>query len=387
MTRPAVSGHLGWIDRLRAVAAIYVVLHHATQNIQHGLKPDAWSSALSDVFGWGHIAVDVFIVLSGFCLTLPLALRDRFGSYTVYLARRSVRIVLPYYAACALSLLLISLWIGARSGTHWDMSVPVTGFGLLTHLLLIHQWWASTNAQIDHPLWSIGVEYQIYFLLPLLLWACRRWGALGSSAVVALLAFVAWRVTMRTGFPNPSAWGASIYYVGLFAFGVAAAWLSARAQGEGRTVSVWELWASAGVVSLMLAWIGYEEFVTHDVAIQLVSFFVGVTTAGLLYRRQRAAARRDGVATPAPVPRENLLQRGLRYLGERSFSLYLIHAPILQVVWMYAVRPLHLRSTGGVMAAMLALGLGASTLAALVFHRLVERPCQDWSRRIGRQPA
>ena len=36
---------------------------------------------------------------------------------------------------------------------------------------------------------------------------------------------------------------------------------------------------------------------------------------------------------------------------------------------------------------MLSLGLPASMLVALAFHRLVEQPCQDWSRRIGRRAA
>lgn len=365
------TSSLGWIDSLRALAALYVVLHHAMLNVPHGAKPDSLSSTLKLVFGHGHFSVDVFIVLSGFCLTLPLLSRPEFGSYWIYLARRTVRIVLPYYAACALSLLLIALWIGQPTDTHWGVSLPVTRAGVVTHLLLIHQWWPSTAAQINHPLWSVAVEYQIYLIFPAILWACRRHGAIGSTVFITLVAYALWTISDHLGYPNPNEWGVSINYVGLFSLGVAAA-LTTRQ----RHVARWEWWAAGFLLVFMGGWVAEQQLRAHDVEDELTAFFIGLAAACYLHWRLRGAGAVRPVAPSA-------IGRHLHFWGERSFSLYLVHAPVLQLVWLYVIRPLHLRQTGLMMGASLVLGLAASLVATLGFHVLIEKPCHRWSRRIG----
>ena len=65
--------HLGYLDSLRALAAIYVVMYHAIYQIDphHPVRTGA-AGAFRSLFV-GHYAVDLFIVLSGFCLMLPVA--------------------------------------------------------------------------------------------------------------------------------------------------------------------------------------------------------------------------------------------------------------------------------------------------------------------------
>lgn len=369
------TSNLGWIDSLRAIAAIYVVLHHAALNIPHGAVPDRLSSLLKLIFGHGHFSVDVFIVLSGFCLTLPMLARQNFGSYWVYLARRTVRIVLPYYVVCALSLLLIALWIGQPTDTHWGVSLPVTRAGVITHLLLIHQWWPSTAAQINHPLWSVAVEYQIYLLFPAILWICRRQGSIGSTVFITLAAYALWTISDHLGYPNPNEWGVSINYVGLFSLGVAAA-LTSRY----RRVARWEWWAAGFLVVFMSGWVVEQMLRAHDVEDELTGFFIGLAAACYLHIRLRGSA---GVVSKSKAAAAGLIARFLRFWGERSFSLYLVHAPVLQLVWLYVIRPLHLERTGLMLSASLVLGLAASLMVTLGFHWFVEKPCHRWSQRIG----
>ena len=132
----------------------------------------------STVLGYGHLAVDVFIVLSGYCLMLPVAasadLKLR-GGLIGYIKRRAWRIVPPYYAALCVAL-IIALTNGA-----YHMFSPGD---VAAHLLLIHNlnpdWLYSINA----PMWSIAVEWQIYFvfgasLLPVLAPDGQRRGAAG----------------------------------------------------------------------------------------------------------------------------------------------------------------------------------------------------------------
>jgi len=59
------------------------------------------------------------------------------GGATNFFRKRARRILPPFYLAMGVSLLLISTLIGQKAGTHWDVSIPVTEKGIITHLLLI----------------------------------------------------------------------------------------------------------------------------------------------------------------------------------------------------------------------------------------------------------
>ena len=97
---------LDFIDSLRALAALYVMICHAYHEPGNGYH----ASWLINHIGlsYGHVAVDVFIVISGFCLMLPVTRRNgELGSVRDFMRRRVRRILPPYYAALILSLLFI----------------------------------------------------------------------------------------------------------------------------------------------------------------------------------------------------------------------------------------------------------------------------------------
>ena len=152
--------HLDYLDGLRALAAVYVLLGHALLQVNFShQRPGVFARGFLSIFLFGHEAVDLFIVLSGFCLMLPVARGDgalRGGAWNFF-QRRAWRIVPPYYAAMTLSLLLIWSCIGQKTGTHWDISIPVTGRSILTHLLLLQDA-LGDEASINHAFWSISVE-------------------------------------------------------------------------------------------------------------------------------------------------------------------------------------------------------------------------------------
>ena len=68
----SAQSHLDFLDGLRACAALYVVFHHAALNLPEGSIAGPLNVALRKALGQGHYAVDVFIVLSGYCLMLPV---------------------------------------------------------------------------------------------------------------------------------------------------------------------------------------------------------------------------------------------------------------------------------------------------------------------------
>jgi peptidoglycan/LPS O-acetylase OafA/YrhL len=369
-----IHPRIAWITEVRGFLALYVVLHHAALNIDRSGQHDGLWQVVDLLFGWGHPRVDVFFVLSAFCLALPLGTSGRFPNFSTFFLRRSLRLLPSYYAACVLGLLLITLIIGTQSGTHWDVSVPVTMGGLLSHALLIHQWWPEFGSQINHPLWSIGVEFQLCLLLPLLVWSCGRFGPWMTMCVFTIVGYLAWRFTLPFGFPDPSPWGASLYYVSLFAMGIAAAYLYCAPPERWRLRGV-ERVALPGVVIGMATWLAWQAFHGHYVTKQVLSFFVGAATVAVILASRgwhNAEARLPGRA-----------RRSLAYVGKRSYSLYLVHAPLLQVVWVALVRPLHLRSSGAQSVVMMVLGSAIAVAFSLFFFDWVERPSVDWSRRVG----
>src|SRR5437016_5916610 len=123
---------LDFLDGLRGLAALYVVLSHVYSEITWNGGAAHLSHTLLHLLkplSYGRYAVDVFIVLSGYCLMLPVArsadgkLRGGAGEY---LKRRARRILPPYYAALALTLALAALvpWLRQGTGEYWDQSLP-----------------------------------------------------------------------------------------------------------------------------------------------------------------------------------------------------------------------------------------------------------------------
>ncbi len=99
--------HLRYLDGLRGLAALYVVLVHIDPYIEAEL-PTLWFW-FAKTLRYGAFAVVIFIVLSGYGLMLSV-IRSQSGyvagGLLGYIKRRSRRILPPYYAALGFCLLL-----------------------------------------------------------------------------------------------------------------------------------------------------------------------------------------------------------------------------------------------------------------------------------------
>ncbi len=359
---PPPSPHLGYLDGFRALAAMYVVLYHALLQVNFRPHPPVpWVRNILQFFFFGHFAVDAFIVLSGFCLLLPViraggVLR---GGAVAFLQRRAWRIVPPYYAALALSLLLIRGCIGQKTGTHWDVSLPVTGKSIVTHLCLVQDV-LGDEASINHVFWSISVEWRIYFLFPLLL---LGWARLGPVLAAALAVAASYGLFQLCGslLGNPLA----AHYIGLFALGMLGASVAHPTDRATRWLGrlPWTLVTAGLTLGVALAffpgwWNGPRLHV------YAVDYLVGGWSASLLV----AVTRGEGGWLA-----RGLGCRPLALVGTFAYSIYLIHAPLLQVLWQYVFTPLHARPLL-LFAALALAGVPAILGASYVFFLLCERP-------------
>jgi peptidoglycan/LPS O-acetylase OafA/YrhL len=359
------------LDGIRGLAAGYVMLHHIWYTVYPttASRPGGPEGVLLGLFGYGHYAVTTFIVLSGYSLAIS-AVRagDRLPHGAVAFIRgRFRRIVIPYWVALVLSALGVAFLIGSRTGSHWDTALPVTRQDLLGHLFLVQDLTGNPYA-VNHALWSIAVEWHLYALFPALLWSWRRYGVAGPTLTVTVASAVGGVLANRFGAPLLLQ---SSDYLGCFGLGAAACWFVEHPDGprprgwapirRGRRLLGAP--ATAGIAAVFLA-LGPDRPLAH---VAVSDPLVGLATALALV----ALGRGEWGGLRAALSRRCLVS-----LGAVSYSLYLTHAPVVQLVWQYALRPDGLvLGDPATMVTLLASGSAASLAVAIAFHRLVERPC------------
>jgi peptidoglycan/LPS O-acetylase OafA/YrhL len=305
---------LEFVDSLRALAALFVVLCHTYYQPANGY----YASRIMNHLGlsYGYLAVDVFIVVSGFCLMLPAARRgDRLSSLGEFFRRRVRRILPPYYACLLLSILFILVWAHEKTGTVWDNSLPLTWQQVVAHLFLVHDLpLGLPGGAINFPLWSIAVEFQLYLVMPLIVWSFRRTGNLITVAWAVAVGLALYLV--RPGWLD----GATPWYLGQFVMGCLAARLCVLRQGSfgpGLRIACGLMWVAIGLLIISQGRNFYTEMRPY------VDTGVGAATAVLL-----AVLFSDGGRQQFWLGRA-LNWKPLVAVGLFSYSLYLVHAPLL----------------------------------------------------------
>ncbi|WP_338875444.1 acyltransferase [Spirosoma sp. SC4-14] len=357
--------HIRFLDGLRALAALYVVVHHQQQPLPSGQRP-MFDQVMYRLFFHGHYAVDLFIVISGFCLMMPV-LRNNLhlasNSPLRFFQKRAQRILPPYFLAMGLSLLLIATLIGQKTGTRWDASIPVTPFDLVTHALMLHDVFMSTASKINGVFWSIAVEWRIYLFFPLLLFCWRRWGSVPATLTTILFGYAIWHFLSVMRFPaiNLTQWGLCPHYLGLFGIGMFAAHLaySNRIGSDRLDKLPWAtLLIGLGAVIILvtrfdtlLPWVYVDLLVGISAGLLLVALGIGkLSRLNALFSWQPLVA-----------------------MGTFSYSIYLIHMPLIQLIQQYLIFPLHLNRTGTTLYLFL-IGTALIVCCSYVFYLLAERP-------------
>jgi peptidoglycan/LPS O-acetylase OafA/YrhL len=362
MTSPPVKKHYPFVDGIRGLTAFYVVLNH----IWTRFVATAEASTLPQWFHllkFGHAAVAIFIVLSGFCLMLPLTQREGFtlaGGWKGFLQRRARRILPAYYAAMLVSLLLGALVpvILPPHSREWQ--------SLLTHLLLVQNWTPRWSIAINGPFWSIALEWQIYFLFALLLLPVRRqFGRLAALGVASTL--VALPLFLRLGGTSP--WFLLLFFQGM----LAAEWVAHPPR-----LSLGLLAGLTTVLVLLSAavelTIWRDSFPWPSRAWQQLGLLL---TLDILLGSATMAVLLLGTRPNLPAPFSwcfSLLgHRVFLFLGSYSYSIYLLHDPLLALGLSYAT-PLIVAAPMQAFPFVLATVLPVTLGLCWLFHLAFERP-------------
>jgi len=343
---------LDWLDGIRALAAGFVVLHHIWL-MTYGGYPGNNGPWITDLLVYGHLAVSVFIVVSGFSLTLSPAnheMRLKGGAYN-FLHRRFWRIVPPYWAALLISVIFIlSGVIDSPDGS------PLRGEDFIIHLLLMQD--AIGNNSPNGVFWSIAVEWHIYFVFPFILLSIRKFGIAFTTLFVLFLVVVQY----TAGYLIPALEALNRFspvYLVLFTAGACAALLSHHGQAARTCVLAAVLLASGFVLTAILfrsTWIVSQYF--------WVDLAVGGAAAALM------AALGQG-SLPGVI--RLLSTRPLVFTGQFSFSLYLVHGPVLEALRVHLLAPLGLAAPTAFWI-LAATGIPAALGFAYLFFLVCERP-------------
>lgn len=384
--------HIGFIDALRALAALYVAFGHAYAQL------GPYEQALMDLnpkyeklfsfigavlFRHGHLAVAVFIVISGYCLMLPLARHDKLELDGIgsFIKRRARRILPPYFAALGIALLLFVLVPGMAAVTKGEAFSALPPFGagnIISHALLFHHWSDAWIIKIVPPFWSIGVEWQIYFLMPLLfLPLLRRLGKVAMLTVIALLG-VGLTYAFQGVLPKAQTF---VHFIALFAAGMVAAQVCFSPSEAARRVrerfpasklcfGVFALVSMLLVLQTRASWAAKPALQMLGrltwTNIWVMDYLVTLSFCSLLIA---LCQEQKGVAV-GRVHRF-LHWSPLVFVGHFSYSLYLIHDPILRLVCT-AGESLHFGPFAQIVG-VFAVGIPLAILAGYLLYLAVER--------------
>ncbi len=323
------------IEGLRALAVVPILLFHLNT---------AWCPG-------GFIGVDIFFVISGYLITRLILADGVQFSFRDFYIRRFFRLF-PALLVTLTGTLVAGWWVLGPADYVASAKSALSAVPGVSNIYF----WATVDyfnaGALDHPLlhtWSLGVEEQFYLVWPALLLLVRgqmprlSWLALGIGvfSLIALLIVRPW---------HPEA---AFYMMPfrMFEFAIGAGVLAVEANWRRMPHHVHDV---AGILGIGLLGACLLGFSGHMAWPGLPALLPSVATALLLLSGAHGIC--NTVLSLAP----------LRFIGRMSYSLYLVHWPVITLYRTHAI------TEPGTLALLL-LGLGTIVLGAAL-HYAVERP-------------
>jgi peptidoglycan/LPS O-acetylase OafA/YrhL len=346
------SARLPGLDGLRALAVAAVILYHVGSGIVPG----------------GFIGVDVFFVISGYLIT-GLLVRERDSYGRIRLAgfwMRRARRLLPALGLVVVVSASAALVIGGNPLVHLGRQVlgAATFSGNWLSIAAAQNYFDESTPELFRNLWSLAVEEQFYLVWPLLILlvlAVRsRPARVFIVLAIAVASAAAMTILAAAGDPTRVYYGSDTHSFGL-AIGAALAilhrdWPASTGRLARRVLPALSALSVLGIIAIALL-LPESAPLTYHGGLALVAVLTVLVIAG-------------AVVSPGSPVSAALDWHPLRWIGERSYGLYLWHWPVWVLVT--AALPSLSRSWGGWMLS--AITLAITVVAAVLSYRIVEQP-------------
>ncbi|MFI6181436.1 acyltransferase family protein [Nonomuraea sp. NPDC051191] len=383
-TTPGAPSRLAWLDALRGIGALAVVAEHLLPWFLPALRP-YW-------FNLGVYGILVFFLVSGYIIPTSL---ERHGDVRAFWASRAFRLY-PLYLAVIALVLAASWWVPVREG------VPRDGSAVAAHATMLLD--VVSVGGVADTMWTLSYEMVFYLLVTalFLMRAHERSGLVsvlfaGASVVVGLVVSGA---VLRGGWPAYVS--CAVFAAGLAC--VVGGWFRRTAACVLGLMALALLllssrvpWLGAAVVAVMFAGTAIHRWERGRGGLWPVAVTAALVAVAPLWAIEsgwwwvEADVWLTTIALAAATFAGAMALRGRRlpavltWLGLISYSLYLVHHPLLKYFvevsgdLRWAPLPYQLAMAG----LALALILAVSALS----YRYVERPMQALGRRLSRRAA
>lgn len=365
MSMPETEGvrtHIKALTGLRAFAALWVFFLHACFGASNDFP---YIPAFDGRLDWGFLepfiaqgqyAVDLFFILSGFVMAHIYGATFRSGlSGAMSFYRKRLARIYPVH------LFMTVVLMAAFAAGLWTPAAPVTWTKFWESVALVNVW---GNPSLNMPAWSVSAEWFIYLAAPFILYATGRAKDVNKQLIAVFLLAVVypfilvlflccdWHVGAAAllrvvcGFIQ----GALLYNVFCSA---------ERLAPRGRHGA--DLMCAAAFAALFYALaVEAAPFVVYPILPAIVFYLARARTFMAAAFSSRAAV----------------------YLGVISYSLYMVHYPVLEVAGHFFDARFAEAGQGVLWLFMAGMTVGLIAAATLCYH-FVEEPCRRWMVRRG----
>ncbi len=353
------GSRLDSLTSLRFFAAAMIVIHHA-----HLAFP--W---IGDVHIFSQ-AVSFFFVLSGFVLTYAHPQLRTLADIRLFLVARIARIFPAHIAAMFIGLVLVP-------AIFLPQIASSSGAILIAQLFLVQSWIPSREYffALNPVSWSISTEMFFYCCFPLFIrsWT-RSWRYDWIGKLLLCSGLTVTMIAVASTIPAAMDYCTTIspitrlfeFVLGMF---VAQLWIRYRSQVQLSSISATLI--EVGCFVLLVAWVTKEAALTmqpensqHNA---FLSLFIGAGNASIFCALIFLMALQRGLLSKL------LASRPLVWLGEISYSIYLLHYVILEYIMYHQLALARINQ-------WLVFGIYCFTvmLIANLMYILVERPFRAW---------
>ena len=360
---PARSGeHILFLDHIRGFAIFSVLTYHilvASFGMKRVIAWNGWVRESANLpfflqpFTAGLLGVAVFFVVSGFCIHLSHEKAKQKG-FKVFFVRRFFRIYPPYILALCLFAFLFPT---TRLAFHSLEDFAQLG----SHFLLINNINKELFYGINGSFWSIVIEAQLYLIYPLLLMMVKRHGWSRALWFTGIL-----EVALRAGcaIPLPE-WMICSPLAYWFSWSLGAKLADDYLKGRPLLLTASPLWLWPAVTC--------AAYLFKPGSVFAFLFTALATAKWISHLLSRPAA---------PTSRPSLCSRFLQWLGLISYSLYLVHEPLITAsIQSLTLAPGEFRLPPLPLFFCIVGFSGACFFIAWLFHRFVELPSIEIGKR------